>query len=65
MKISISKHTITVSVDPVQSPSGRMFRLSGIKKKSNGWIYSFKYLDDNSYFYVEIDNFNNFVKKWN
>lgn len=64
---------ITVSTQPSTSPSGRPYRLSAIKKGEvekwvNGnllsnWFYKFKYLDDNTYFTLSVDQNGNITKK--
>ena len=64
---------ITVSIEPSTSPKGRPYRLSSITKgntekwvggvlKTN-WYYQFKYLDDNTYFTLSVDQNNNIISK--
>jgi hypothetical protein len=75
--ITIKAHKIKLTTEPQTSPTGRQFRLSGIKydltkppKYANGLLnhatyYTFVYLDDNSFFGFYFDSENNFVEKLN
>jgi len=75
--ITIKNHKIKLTTEPQTSPTGREFRLSGIKydlakapKYANGiynhaTYYTFLYLDDNSFFGFYFDVDGNFVSKLN
>jgi len=73
-KIKINSETyIFLNFETQISKLGRPFRLSGTRKNlqlpekwigkdlKNHWIYSFKYLDDFSFFEVEIDYNDKFI----
>ena len=63
--IKIGKTEIHLNLNVQTSTEGRPFRLSGVSKKGEGkwisgnlkshWVYSFKYLDDGTFFTIEID----------
>lgn len=64
---------VHISFEPSLSPKGRPYRLSEIKKGTTekwvggvlkcNWYYKFKYLDDNTYFTLSVDQKNNIISK--
>ena len=70
--IKIGATDIKLTMDVQTSTDGRPFRISGVSKKGiekwvdgvlkHHWVYSFKYLDDGTFFTIEIDYNNKFVE---
>lgn len=64
---------IHISLEESLSPKGRPYRLSGIKNgEIEKWVsgelrkdtyYTFKYLDDNTYFVLHVDPYGNILSK--
>ena len=75
-KILIGSNSINITLGTQVSPLGKEFRISGTAKNLdlpskfiNGvecwhWIHSFKYLEDEKYFNIEIGYNNEFIKKY-
>jgi len=75
-KISIGKTKINLTPETQISPLGREFRISGCEQVTtipakyidgaykNHWIYTFKYLDDGTFFKIEVGYRDEFVRKW-
>jgi hypothetical protein len=72
-EIKLKNQTIKINFDTQLTPKGRPFRLSGLEKITDqfkivekvqrwNWIYTFKMLDDNSFFGVKIGFNNEFIQ---
>jgi len=75
-RILIGKNSINLTLETQVSPLGREFRMSGTAKNLQlppkwinkvekwHWIHSFKYLDNEGYFHIEIGYNDEFIRKF-
>ena len=54
---------ININNEIQTSPTGKQFRLSGLKRDGFNWVYIFRYTDG-GFFYIETDNNYNFKRLW-
>ncbi len=61
--ITIKGKTINLNFEPQVGSEGKPFRLSGIARDGNNWIYTFRYIDTEIFFSFIFDAKGNFVSK--